>query len=257
MDGEPGEAPQPVAETRNHIYDGRGDDMSQFQGVLLDIDGTLLLSNDAHAHAWVDAYAEFGYTVEFERVQPLIGMGGDKVMARLTPGLNKEEGVGKQIDERRKEIFMQRYAPNLKPSRGARDLVLRMKRDGLQITIATSSSSSELQTLLEKARVDDLVEETTTSSDAEQTKPDPDLVEAALKRSQKKSDEVVMIGDTPYDVESAGKAGVGVIAVRCGGHDDTQLSGALAIYDDPADLLAHYDESPLGRSTQVSAAGGE
>jgi HAD superfamily hydrolase (TIGR01509 family) len=230
--------------------------MTQLQGVLLDIDGTLLLSNRDHAQAWVDAYAEFGYDVALDKVEPLVGMGGDKVMSLLTPGLNKEEGVGKQIDERRKEIFLQRYAPSLQPSPGARELVLRMKAEGLQITIATSASNQELKTLLEAAQVDDLTEVTTTSSDAEQSKPDPDIVAAALEKSDKTADQVLMLGDTPYDVESAGKIGVGVVAVRCGGHSDEDLAGALAIYDDPADLLAHYDESPLAqRAHAVSAAG--
>jgi HAD superfamily hydrolase (TIGR01509 family) len=231
--------------------------MTELQGILLDIDGTLLLSNDAHARAWVDAYAAFGYRIELKRVQPLIGMGGDKVMARLTPGLNKEEGVGKQIDERRKEIFLQRYAPSLQPSPGARDLVLRMKDEGLQITIATSASNEELKALLEAAQVDDLIEVTTTSSDAEQSKPDPDIVSAALEKSGQGPDEVMMLGDTPYDVESAGKCGVGVIAVRCGGHSDQELKGALAIYDDPADLLAHYGESPLAQGAHSLSLAGE
>ena len=231
--------------------------MTQLQGVLLDIDGTLLLSNEAHARAWVDAYADFGYEVEQEKIEPLIGMGGDKVMARLTPNLNKEEGVGKQIDERRKEIFLEQYAPSLQPSPGARNLVQRMRDDGLQITIATSASNEELETLLKAARVDDLIEVTTTSGDAEQSKPAPDIVAAALEKSGKEADQVQMLGDTPYDIESAGKAGVGVIAVRCGGHTDQDLSGALAIFDDPADLLAHYDESPLARGARAMSTTGE
>jgi HAD superfamily hydrolase (TIGR01509 family) len=213
---------------------------------LLDIDGTLLLSNDAHAHAWVDAYREFGYDIPFEKIQPLIGMGGDKLMAKLTPGLNKNEGAGKQISERRQQIFLDRYLNGLQPAPGARDLVQRFNDEGLKITIATSAKDAELEGLLKQAHVDDLIDHTTTADDAKESKPDPDIVEAALEKSGLTAGNVLMLGDTPFDIESAGKVGVEVVAVRCGGHQ-SDLNGALAVYDDPADVLAHFDESPFGQ----------
>ena len=88
----------------------------QLKGVILDVDGTLVLSNDAHAQAWVDAFVEYGYQVPFERVRPLIGMGGDKLMPTVVPGISDEEGIGKQIAERRKQIFKERYAATLTPT---------------------------------------------------------------------------------------------------------------------------------------------
>lgn len=228
--------------------------MTDLQGVLLDIDGTLLLSNEAHARAWVDAYAELGYTVALEKIVPLIGMGGDRLMKTLTPELDEGEGKGQEIKQRRQDIFLARYAPSLCASPGSRELVLRMKEEGLTLTVATSAHDRELQALLEAAQVEDLVHETTTSNEADRSKPAPDIVQVALEKSKQRPDQVVMLGDTPYDVESAGRAGVGVIALRCGGHGDDELADALAIYDDPADLLAHYDESPIGRrTTGVSA----
>lgn len=102
--------------------------------------------------------------------------------------------------------------------------------------------------LVEQAGVRDLIEEATSSDDADRSKPDPDIVQAALRRLRLASERVVMIGDTPYDVEAAQRAGVAIIALRCGGWDDAALNGALAIYDDPADLLAYHDTSPLGRT---------
>jgi phosphoglycolate phosphatase-like HAD superfamily hydrolase len=103
--------------------------------------------------------------------------------------------------------------------------------------------------LLKAAQVDDLLDkdEATTSSDAEASKPAPDIVEAALSKLKMEASEVLMLADTPYDIKSAKGAGVAMIAVRCGGFDDEQLAGAIAIYDDPADLLAHYADSPLGQ----------
>lgn len=77
--------------------------------------------------------------------------------------------------------------------------------------------------------------------------PAPDIVEAALKKLNMQPDDVVMLGDTPYDIQSAKGAGVSLIAVRCGGFDDSQLEKVIAIYDDPADILANYDNSPLSK----------
>lgn len=217
------------------------------QGVILDVDGTLVLSNDAHAQAWVDAYAAYGYEVSFDKVRPLIGMGGDQLMPQVTPELNKEEGDGKAISERRKELMINRYGPTLPPAKGARQLIQRMKDEGLKLIIASSATSQELEVLLKSAAIDGLINEITSSSDAEASKPAPDIVEAALKKLEMQPSEVLMLGDTPYDIQSANAAGVGVIAVRCGGFNDADLAGAKAIYDDPADLLAHYADSPLGK----------
>ncbi len=217
------------------------------QGVILDMDGTLVLSNDAHAQAWVEAFASQGYEVAFEKVRPLIGMGGDHIIPMLVPGLNKEEGVGKAISNRRKEVMLKQFAPHQSSANGTRELVLKMQESGLHLIIATSATAEELEILLKVAHVDDLLHEATASGDAPSSKPDPDIVLAALKKANLEADKVVMLGDTPYDIESAGKAGVGVIAMRSGGFSDEQLSGAIAIYDDPADLLRHYDSSPLGQ----------
>ena len=218
------------------------------QGVILDVDGTLVLSNDAHAQAWVDAYAAYGYEVSFDKVRPLIGMGGDQLMPQVTPELNKEEGDGKAISERRKELMLNRYGPTLPPTKGARQLIERMKDEGLKLIIGSSATSQELEVLLKSAAIDGLIDQVTSSSDAEASKPAPDIVEAALKKLEMQASEVLMLGDTPYDIQSANAAGVGVIAVRCGGFNDADLAGAKAIYDDPADLLAHYADSLLGKS---------
>lgn len=215
------------------------------QAVILDVDGTLVLSNDAHAQAWVDAFAAYGYIVAFEQVRPLIGMGGDQLMPKVMPGLSNEEGDGKAISERRKELIINRYGPKLSPTNGARQLVQHMKDAGLQLIIASSATSQELEVLLKAAAVDGLITEQTTSDDAQSSKPAPDIVEAALKKLQIAPEQVVMLSDTPYDIQAASAAKVGVISLRCGGFDDRSLAGSLAIYDDPADLLANYDSSPL------------
>ena len=215
------------------------------EGIILDVDGTLVLSNDAHAQAWVEAFADYSYEIPFEQVRPLIGMGGDQVIPRLVAELNSEEGVGKQITDRRKELIINKFSTELAPTNGSRALVQKMREDGLHLIVATSATKQEMELMLKVAQVDDLLSEFTTSDDAEASKPEPDIVEAALSKAHLAADRTVMMGDTPYDIEAAGKAGVSVIAFRSGGFSDQQLQGAIAIYDDPADLLQHYETSPL------------
>ncbi|HEV8194383.1 MAG TPA: HAD family hydrolase [Ktedonobacterales bacterium] len=224
------------------------------RGAILDVDGTLVFSNDAHTHAWVEAFKEYGYDLPFEHVRPLIGMGGDKLMPTLVPGLNAREGIGKQIAERRKQIFLARYAPQLQPAPESRALIERMQHDGLRLVVASSAQRDELQVLLKAAQVDDLLQEATTASDVSESKPAPDAVATALGEIQLQPTEAVMLGDTPYDIESARKVGVGTIALRCGGTPDERLEGAIAIYDDPADLLAHYDQGPLAQAAEARNA---
>jgi len=216
------------------------------KGVIFDVDGTLVDSNDAHAQSWVDTFTEAGYDVPFEKVRPLIGMGADKLLPR-TVGISRDSDEGKKLVERRGEVFRSTYLPHLRALPGARDLVLRVKHDGLKAIVATSAKDKELKGLLKAAHVEDLMEEKATASDAKHSKPDPDIVEAAIEESDIPSQQLLMIGDTPYDIEAAGKAGLRTIAFLSGGWKEKELKGAAEIYDNPADLLAHYDSSLIGK----------
>lgn len=205
---------------------------------LLDVDGTLLDSNDAHAHAWVDAFAEAGMNVSFERIRPLIGMGGDRLLPTISPDLSDEREPGKTIARRRGEIFRERYANELHPTPGARDLVEALSRAGVTCVAATSAKKDELEMLLERAAVADLIRTRSSADDADSSKPAPDIVHAALQRAHSDARSSVMLGDTRYDIDAARRAGVPAIALRCGGSSDEELAGAVAIYDDPRSLVA-------------------
>ena len=210
------------------------------KGILLDIDGTLLDSNDAHAAAFTRAFAEHGLDIPFDHVRPLVGMGSDKLIPSLT-GFEHDTRKGKAIVERKKGIFEERYLPQLQPTPGSRQLLERFLADGLTLVVATSAGGDEMKGLLRQARIDDLIHDATSSGDVENSKPDPDVIGAAIKKSKLKSGELLMVGDTPYDIEAAAKVGIRTIALRCGGWwDDDALDEAMAIYDDPADLLAHW-----------------
>ena len=217
------------------------------KAVLIDIDGTLLDSNDAHANAWVAVLRRHGHDVPFAQVRALIGKGGDKLLAE-TVGIDDESDQGRQLSDDRRTLFTDTMLADLRPTRGARALLERLRDDGLQLVIATSAGGDELGVLLKQAGVEDLIHEATSASDAHHSKPDPDIIQAALDRAGLDARDTVMIGDTPYDIESAGKAGVRTIALRCGGWwDDAAFAEAAAIYADPAALLDGLAESPLAR----------
>jgi HAD superfamily hydrolase (TIGR01509 family) len=214
--------------------------------ILFDIDGTLVDSNDAHAHAWVKAFAESGISVSFDDVRWKIGMGGDKLMPAVS-GIEDDTREGKRISERRSEIFTREYLPHLQPFPGASELVAACKRRGFTVVAASSAQKGELRKLLEIANTLSLLDDYTSSDDADESKPAPDIIEAALKQAKATASRALMIGDTPYDIEAAQRAGVAAIAFRCGGWSDKDLTGTRAIYNGPWDLLAHIDELALTR----------
>lgn len=214
--------------------------------MILDIDGTLVNSNDAHTHAWLDAMSQYGHTVPFEKVRPLIGMGGDKVLPEVL-GIQKDSEEGEKISQARKQIFKERYLPKVQAFPQAYDLLKHMHDNGLTLVIATSSTPDEMQSMLNiiGPNVQDLLAKETSEKDASKSKPDSDVIHAALQKVQAQPSEAMMLGDTPYDIDAAAKAQVQTIAFRCGGWPDSDLMQAVAVYNDPADLLAHYDTSPL------------
>jgi HAD superfamily hydrolase (TIGR01509 family) len=216
------------------------------KAVLFDVDGTLVDSNDAHAAAWVKAFSEHGVTVDAAHVRRCIGMGGDKLMPEVS-GIEEESRTGSAIAKRRGEIFMKELLPTLMAFKDADDLVAAVKERGLTAVAASSAQKDELTALLELSDTTSLMDDETSSDDADESKPAPDIIEAALKRAKASPSEAIMIGDTPYDIESARRAGVKAIAFRSGGWRDEDLHGAVAIYDGPWHLLAEIDRSPLRR----------
>jgi HAD superfamily hydrolase (TIGR01509 family) len=215
-------------------------------GVILDVDGTLIDSNAAHAHAWVDTLSEHGYDCDVGRVQQLIGLGSDKLLPALI-GVDKDSQLGEKLTRRRKAIFRARYLPWLQPTRGAQALLDRFEREQFGLMLASSSDGEELSSLLLVCGAPELARRTPPPHVVGGSKPDPDVVVAALARLYRSPDEVLMLGDTPYDVEAAQRAGIRIIALRCGGWSTRDLEGALAIYDDPADLLSRTGDGPLFR----------
>lgn len=220
--------------------------MASVKAVLLDVDGTLLDSNDAHARAWLEALHGAGKQISLELVRAKIGKGGDKLLMEVA-GIDSESEQGQHVNARRSAILRQLYLPDLGPTKGSRELVERLQAMGLRCLPVTSSTKKDLAPLLRLATVADLLPDSVTSDDANESKPAPDLVEAALAKIKVDAREVVMLGDTAYDITAAARAGVWTIALRSGGWSDADLEGALEIYDDPAALLARLEDSAIVR----------
>jgi HAD superfamily hydrolase (TIGR01509 family) len=220
--------------------------MDPSRGVILDLDGTLLDSNDAHAEAWMQAMAEAGHNPDFQDVRRRIGMGGDFLIPE-TLGVDPDSAAGKEISERRRKIFENRYLPHLKPFPRARDLVQRLRDEGYRVVVASSSRREELARMLDTVGISDLIDSATSASDVDNSKPEPDVLQAALRCLEMSPAEVFLIGDTPYDLQAAARLGMPVIAVRSGGWDDAGLTGAAAVYADVAELVQRFEESPLAK----------
>ena len=226
----------------------RNQAMLRYDAVLLDIDGTLVDSNGAHAAAWSDAFATHGRHHPPEEIRPLIGKGGDKLMRELA-SLDHESGEGKEISDARAEIFKTAYLPTLTPTPGAAAFIAWLLESRLAVVVATSAKEEEVQALLTICAGQALVKDATTSDDTERSKPDPDILVVALEKSGPPPHRAIMIGDTPYDIEAARRTGLATIAFRCGGWDDAKLQGSIAIYDDPRQLLDRLDQSPFYAKT--------
>ncbi len=219
--------------------------MSQF--VIFDVDGTLVDSVDLHAQAWADAFRHFGYDVSAAQARTQIGKGGDQLMPVFLPKADLER-VGKDLDKWRGEHYRERYLPRVRAFPGVRPLFDALLARGLRPGLATSSKPEDLKRLEEIAGIADLDFPAATSGDVERSKPHPDIFQATLAKLGAAPGDTVAVGNSPYDAEAAGKAGIATVGVLCGGFPEADLkrAGCIAIYRDPADLLARLDKSPLG-----------
>ena len=219
------------------------------KAAIFDVDGTLVDSVDQHARSWQDTFGEFGHTVTFDAVRQQIGKGGDELMpVFLSP--DEIDRIGEKVEARRGEILKERYMASIKAFPDVRALFERLKRDGVEIVLASSAKEAELETYKSMASIGDLLTAQTSSDDVGKSKPHPDIFQVALRKVEGIApDDIIVIGDTPYDAEAAGKAGLRTLGVLCGGwsEDDLRRAGCVAVFADPRDLLARYDESPFHR----------
>lgn len=216
-----------------------------FKAILFDIDGTLVDSNDLHVLAWEGAFREAGYHFDRATLHSQVGKGADNYVPSLLPDVSEEEAD--RLADAHGRIYKERYLDQVRPFPHARDLLKRSREAGYKVVLASSASGEELDHYLRLLEAADLVDAHTSADDVGCSKPCPDIFETARQKVGVAPDAALVVGDTPYDIEAAAKAGMKAIAVRSGKFPEERLSGAIAIFDDVAQLLARFDASPIGR----------
>jgi HAD superfamily hydrolase (TIGR01549 family) len=216
------------------------------RAAIFDVDGTLVDSVDLHAQAWREAFQRFGKQPTFADVRSQIGKGADQLMPAF---LTRDElrRFGEQLQTFRSAHFKREYLQKVQAFPRARDLLLRVREAGQRIALASSAAADELEHYVQVAQIEDLIDYATSADDVARSKPYPDVFCAALTGLQVSAEDAIVVGDSPYDVQAAARAGLRTVAVLCGGFARARLqsAGAVAIYEDPADLHAHFASSPL------------
>jgi HAD superfamily hydrolase (TIGR01549 family) len=225
------------------------------EAVIFDIDGTLVDTVDFHAQSWDRTFQHFGHQIPYEQIRAQIGKGSDKLMPVFfsLEELNESDDgqsstFGERMRDYRRELYKREYHSRIKAFPQVRELFKRIKADGKRVALASSATKDDVATYKQIMDVEDLIDAATTTSEVESSKPEPDVFFVTLdKLGGIAPNNVIVVGDTPYDAEAAGKALLRTIGVLSGGFSEENLrqAGCIAIYQNIADLLAHYDESPL------------
>jgi HAD superfamily hydrolase (TIGR01549 family) len=208
---------------------------------IFDVDGTLVDSNDFHALAWEKAFREKGKAIPVSRIRREIGKGADQLLPVF---LTKKEisEYGEELDELQGNIFLREYFSQIRPFPKVRELFKAIHDADGKVALASSSDLEQIEKYETLAQLEGLVDECACADDAKRTKPAPDIFQTALQKLGNPSkNSVIVVGDTPYDAQAAGKAGVPIIGVLCGGFSEADLrgNGCFAVYADPADILAN------------------
>jgi HAD superfamily hydrolase (TIGR01509 family) len=218
--------------------------MSVRRGVLFDLDGTLVDTSYLHTVSWWQAFRQAGLDVSMARIHRAIGMGGDHLVHEVTDGAADDRAQQLTLSH---DALYSAHWPALRLLPGARELVLHCHQAGLVTVLASSANSAELDVLTTVLNLDDVIDATTGSADAESSKPDPDIIEVALSKAGLRPEHAVFVGDAVWDVQACAKVGLRCVGLECGGTSAAELleAGAVQTFRDPADLLASFGGSAL------------
>jgi HAD superfamily hydrolase (TIGR01549 family) len=210
---------------------------------ILDIDGTLVDTNYHHAVAWYRAFRQHGIVLPLYKIHRHIGMGGDQLVEALA-GEEVEQENGDDIRAAEGPLY-KAMIEEVEPLEGARELIVDLKEEGRSVVLASSAKEQEVEHYLDLLDARDLADDATSSADVEATKPEPDLVQAAIEKAG--SDEAVMVGDSTWDCKAAKRAGIETIAVLTGGFSEKELrdAGAAVVFDSIEELRGKIAETPL------------
>ncbi len=217
--------------------------------VLFDIDGTLIDSNYLHVEAWAHAFFDLGLNIDQWRIHRSIGMDSGKLLGALL-GDDRDK-----FGDEAKKLHTRYYGdmqPRLRPFLHARELLKELENHGLTIVLATSAPDDELKMLREILDVEESVARVTSGGEVETAKPEPDIVNLAVKKAGTPARTTMMVGDSTWDVTAARRAGVACIGVLSGGVSGAELrdAGAVAVFDDVSQLRDQLLDSPLSQLWQ-------
>jgi phosphoglycolate phosphatase-like HAD superfamily hydrolase len=217
------------------------------QAVLFDIDGTLVDSNERHVDAWAFAFRDEGLPQELDDIRTQIGKGGDLLVPALLPDVGKD--VHARISNRHGELFKDMYLDHVRPFDCASAIIERVHQTGRKVVLASSAKAEELDHYVGLLDVEAMLAATTSIDDVDASKPEPDIFSVALGKVGIDASHAIVVGDTPYDVEAARRAGVAAIGLTSGPFDEKALkeAGAIAVFADVAALLQGFDRSPLAK----------
>lgn len=214
-------------------------------GVLFDVDGTLVDTTYLHTVAWWEALRQQGADVPMARIHRAIGMGADKLLDHLL-GEDRDRGADERTSAAH-DVLYGAWWERLRPLPGATELLRAVAGRGLAVVLASSAKEPELGQLRRVVGADDVIAAATSSSDAAESKPAPDILRAAIDQSGVDPRAAVFVGDSVWDVRAAARLDIPCIGLACGGTSPGELgrAGSVAVYDDPAALLAALDDSPI------------
>jgi HAD superfamily hydrolase (TIGR01549 family) len=211
------------------------------EAIILDVDGTLVDSNDLHAEAWQKAFSRFGKDLPFDLIRSQIGKGGDLLVPDLLDAREMQK-FSEELKDYRKKLFRDGYLEKVRPFDGTKDVMENLHERGLKLFLASSADSDDVKHFTALIGIGDLIDGSTSSGDVELSKPSPEVFEAALEKLGTPPEKSLVVGDTPYDILAAHRASLPVAAVLSGGFDRTTLDKAEFIFDDLPDLLRRFDE---------------
>ncbi len=214
------------------------------KAIIFDLDGTLVDSVDYHTEAWVKAFQEYGYDFPFDKLRQQIGKGSEYIISEL---LNSDEAekLESDIAGYRKKYYQDNLLEKVQPFPKVKELFKTIKADDIKIVLASSARTETIEHYKKLLEIEDLIGGATSTDDVDKSKPEPDIFLSALNKLDNiASEEVIVVGDSPYDAIAAGKASLRTIGVLCGGfeRETLTLAGCVAIYQDPADLLNNYPQ---------------
>jgi HAD superfamily hydrolase (TIGR01509 family) len=217
------------------------------QGILFDVDGTLIDSSYIHTIAWWGAFRQYGYDIPMASIHHFVGMGGDRLVDSLLPE-DRDRSLDSDIRSSHGALYASHW-PALRSFDGAKDLLAQCHAAGLAVALASSARTQDLQVMKATLDADAFIDAATSANDAKESKPAPDILVAALEAIGVKAADAVFVGDAVWDMKAAAALGMPAIAVTCGGVSAGELrdAGAVEVYEGPRHLLENLTSSAIGR----------